>query len=374
MLLLFASVAATRSASALPVLAQVAPPTTHRVVRLDVLGSREEAAQLRATLVEQFGRIRVELAPLPGESENGALLPVERAAIAAEVDLRDPTVARVRLTVIGGPPGEPRLVALRESRAVLLEEVALVVYAGSESLLDEVATQGAQSPATDRAEEGTPATSPPPAAPVIPAAPPAAEKPRVRHEQPPASLPWVVEGSILVGARAYERDALAVWGLSLGARAGIGHGRWVPGAWLLGEFHFPFSATSGAVELTTSVWSVRLEPSIDLVQNGLFRLELGAGGGADVFVIAPVSSAPEVELGGHRQDVSAVLATMLAASLATTSGSRFVLAATLDYDLAPRRYLVVHGEQSTPILQPWRFRPAISVGFLFEMARGGGHP
>jgi hypothetical protein len=47
------------------------------------------------------------------------------------------------------------------------------------------------------------------------------------------------------------------------------------------------------------------------------------------------------------------------------------LAATLDYDLQPRRYVVAQGGGSSVILEPWKVRPALSVGFLFEMAGGG---
>jgi hypothetical protein len=368
-LLFVASMTPTQNAVAEQPPVGVTPARTQRIVRLDVLGSPEEAAQLRTALVEQFGRIGVELEPLPGDSDGGRA-PPEGATVIAEVDLRDPVVARVRLSLRDGPLGESRFIAQRESRALLLEEAALVVYAGSESLLDEATRTRASDGPVDRSEGATPATTPTALPPVVRVAPPVAVTTRVPHD-PPAPTPWAVQGAFLTGARAYERDALAVLGLGLGARTSVGRGRWVPGFWLLGEFHFPFSATSGPVELSTSVWSFRFEPSLDIVRAGGFRLELGAGGGADVFVVAPVAPAPDVELSGHRQDVSGVISTMLTASLATTGASRVFFAAMLDYDLAPRRYLVMQGDQSTTILQPWRLRPAISIGFLFEMAGGG---
>lgn len=366
-MLLLTTMTPMRNAVAEPPPAAVTPATTSRIVRLDVLGSPEETAQLRAALVEQFGRIGVELEALPGDGEHAS---PAGTTVVAEVDLRDAAVARVRLASRGGPPGPFRVIALRESRVVLLEEAALVVYAGSESLLDEAAGTRTNGPAMEQTEAAAPAataTALPRALPPPPPATPKASAPR----DPPVPTPWAVQGALLMGARAYESDALAVLGLGLGARASVGRGRWVPGMWAFGEFHFPFSATSGPVELSTSVWSLRVEPSIDVVRTSAFRLELCAGGGADVFVAAPVSSAADVELSGHQQDVSGVLSTMLAASVATTGASRVVFAAMLDYDLAPRRYVVMQGDRSMTILQPWRLRPAISIGFLFEMARGG---
>jgi hypothetical protein len=185
------------------------------------------------------------------------------------------------------------------------------------------------------------------------------------------ATPWSAEAAMLAGFRAYTRDANTVMGFGLGVRGHVGEGRFIPAAWLLGQFHFPFSETNGSVELSTSVWSVRCFPSVDLWRSGRVRLELGLGGGADIFVVTPLSSSPEPALGPHRQDASAVLSALVAGSLALSPVSRLVLAATLDYDLQPRRY-VVEGAESPVILEPWKVRPALSVGFLFEMAGGGG--
>ena len=101
-MLLLTTVTPPRYAAAAPPLAQVAVAATRRVVRLDVLGSPEETAQLRRAVSEQFGRIGVELAPMPGDSDAGPASP-EGAKVIAEVDLRDAAVAKVRLSLRGGP-------------------------------------------------------------------------------------------------------------------------------------------------------------------------------------------------------------------------------------------------------------------------------
>jgi len=104
------------------------------------------------------------------------------------------------------------------------------------------------------------------------------------------------------------------------------------------------------------------------VRNGPVRFELGAGGGLDVFVVAPVSSALGVELSSHRQNVSPVVSLLMAGTLATSATSRFVLAGMLDYDLQPHRYVVAQGAQTTVLLEPWKLRPTVSLGIVFKMA------
>lgn len=356
------------------------PEETHlavqRTVRVTVRGSAEEAEQLRAALGELFGRISVDLelslAPSPLDpsaiaGESNTPEPAESDAVVAEIDLRAPDAAVVRLTGPGAASGDVRSVPQRASRALLLEETALVVYAGSESLLDAAPPVAASPP--DEAKAIEPAPPPVLAAPAAPRRPADQAITPASHDH--AGAPWLVEGTMLVGARAYTSDDATVTGFGLGLRGRVGRGRWMPSVWVFGEFHVPFRETTQGVELSTSVWSVRLEPSVELVRTGAFRLELGAGAGADIFVLSPVTRTPGAELGTVRHDASAVLASLLAASLKTGRASRVVLAAMLDYDLAPRRYLVRQGAETYVLLEPWRFRPALCLGFAFEAAAGG---
>jgi len=349
-----------------------------RTVRVVVWGSADEAEQLRAALGELFGRISVDLelslapSPLdPGAStvDGGTPDPAEGNVVLAEVDLRASDAAVVRLSGTGAAGGDVRSVPQRASRALLLEETALVVYTGSESLLD--TSPPAAAPPAPQAKAIAPKTPPVLAAPAAPGRPMDQGIPNAAHDH--AGTPWLVEGTMLVGARAFTSDDATVTGFGLGVRGRVGRGRWVPSVWLFGEFHVPFRETAEGVELSTSVWSVRFEPSFELVRAGAFRVELGAGAGADVFVLSPVTQDPGAELGTARHDASAVLASLLAASLATGRASRVVLAAMLDYDLARRRYLVQQGSETYVLLEPWRFRPALCLGFAFEAA-GGGKP
>jgi hypothetical protein len=361
-LLLATSLVSLSSAGARANGVEVPPVAPRRAVRLEVLGPADEAAQLRSALDELFGRIAIELEPSTGDDASHPAS-TAGAGVVARVDLREPGVALVSLGRASDALGEPRTVSQRGSRAVLLEETALVVYAGSESLLSEPLG---------------PPPAPPPIAPETPIPPPARPLPAPRSPHidrgsrsapaSNASTPWLLEGAMLVGARAYAGNASTVSGFGLGAHGHVGESHWLPGAWVLGEFHFPFSETEQGVALSTSVWSLRLEPSVELVRQGGFRLEASAGGGADLFVVVPVSAPPGAQLGRHRRDVSGVVSALVAGSLATSSSSRLVLAATLDCDLAPRHYLVAQGGSRWPLFEPWRFRPGLSVGFLFQMA------
>jgi hypothetical protein len=260
-----------------------------------------------------------------------------------------------------------------ESRAVLLEETALVVYTACESLFEQAPLAPAPLPTAAAPEPPPVAPAPPPS--FRPIEPPRAPDHAPRHEpRKSAQTPWALEGAMLVSARAYTRDASTVTGFGLGARAQVGNARTIPGVWLLGQFSFPFSASAQSVELSTSVWSARVEPSLELIRSGLLRLDVGGGGGVDVFVVAPVSSVPGAELNGHQKDVSPVISALLSGSLATSATSRLVVAGMLDYDLQPRRYLVEQGAQTVVILEPWRVRPALSLGFVFDLAGSGQHP
>jgi hypothetical protein len=340
----------------------------HRTVRLVVLGSAEEAAALRASLGELLGRIAVDLAPANDPLGSVPEVAGAPAVVNAEIDLREPGVAVVRV----GANGTPRRVPQRASRAVLLEEAALVVYTASESLFEEART----GPAEPAAAPPLPLPSPAPVV-VVPA--PAAparvvDRPPPRVSEENARTPWVLEGAMLASVRAYTKDQSTVTGFGLGMRTHVGASRFVPAVWLLGQFFFPFKTSSDSVELSTSVWSVRLEPSVELVRSGAFRLEVALGGGVDIFVAAPVLSNPQATGSDSENHPSGVLATLVAGSLTTTRTSRLVLAATLDYDLQPRRYVVAQGETRTVILEPWQFRPGLSLGFLFDMAGTGAEP
>jgi hypothetical protein len=347
-----------------PAVAATAAPMVH----LEVLGTTDEAEQLSASLRELLRRISVELELVP----TGAGLPDTGGAsdLVVEVDLRDPGLARVRLGRPGAPLGEPRGIAQRHSRELLLEETALVVYAASESLL-------AEAPSSASYElESPPPPPPPPPPPVAPppatahpiAAPrrpvPAPRPPTARHRE---AAPWLAEGLAVVGARWYASGTGAATGLGLGARTHFGASPWLPALWLRGDFHLPFRASHESVELSTSVWSLRLEPTVELAGRGSFRLEAGVGAGFDVFVLAPVASAPAAS-GGDRRDVSPLLSALVAGSLTAGRSSRVVLAAMLDYDLAPRRYVIAQGGAHVGLLEPFRLRPGLALGILFELA------
>jgi hypothetical protein len=334
-----------------------------RTVRVEVRGSAEEAELLRASLSELFGRINLafELAVVgdpdaPSEQTPGT-------QIVVRVDLSEPGGARVALKRADPPtPEEMRFVPQRDSRELLLEETALVVYAGSESLIDETLL--------------APPNPPPPAKPAPPVPAPSMPLPQSRPAASPAPTrtPWVLEGAVLASAHAYAADAWAVPGLEPAVRRHVGENRWVPGVWLLGGYHIPFRESAQGVELSTSVWSVRLESSVEIARGRSFRLEAGLGGGLDIFVVTPTTTTPGAEPGPQRHDVSGVISSLVAGSIALGRSSRAVLSARLDYEPAPRRYVVEQGGERTTVLEPLAFRPGVSLGLLFDVAGTEARP
>jgi len=188
-------------------------------------------------------------------------------------------------------------------------------------------------------------------------------------------MPWVVQAAMFAGAQAFASDDLAVPGFGVAARTRVGRG-WAPAFWLLGAVHFPSKKTRPPVELTTNVWSARLVPTFQLAHGSAWSLELGGGGGFDLFAMAvalvPGAAVPDAKLSGYRRDTSAVLTALGAASFGTAATSKVVLAATLDGDLTPRRYVIASPGSHVTLAEPLRFRPGLALGFSFDAAGSGG--
>ena len=340
----------------------------HRSVEVRVAGPPEEARALQDSLAELMRRLDLELhvtsvdsLPEPAWSS----LPPD-TAVDVRVDLRQPDAALVTLSSPhGGGPTDPRRVPWRDSRELLVEETALVVYAGTESLLDE-----------GPAEPPAPLPKATPAALAVTVSKPApadarTEPPRVAGQ--PA--PWVIQAAMFAGAQTFASDDLAVPGFGVGARTHVGRA-WLPGWWLLGAVHFPSKKTRPPVELTTNVWSLRLVPTFQLGHGSAWSFELGAGGGVDIFSMAvalvPGAAAPAAKLADNLRGTSALVSAMGAASFGSARSSLLVLAATLDGDLTPRRYVVVSPANRSTLLQWLPLRPALTLGFSFDAAGSRG--
>ncbi len=135
---------------------------------------------------------------------------------------------------------------------------------------------------------------------------------------------------------------------------------------------FPFDAGPvGSVELSAhaSIISLRLLPSIELFHGRWLALDLGAGGGVDVFTVTP----GRANLRGHRSTplgpqstrADPILSAALTAHFGLASGVALLLSAGLDVDLAAREYVLGEGATNVPVLSPWQERPMILAGLGF---------
>jgi hypothetical protein len=101
-------------------------------------------------------------------------------------------------------------------------------------------------------------------------------------------------------------------------------------------------------------------------------LEVGAGGGIDVFSLTHGQAPPEARLATDRTETSFVLASLVAMHFAPSSSFRLFVAAGVDWDLAPRRYVLERDGARTTVLAPLAVRPGVTFGFAFDVASAGG--
>ncbi|HEX3849596.1 MAG TPA: hypothetical protein VHW01_01445 [Polyangiaceae bacterium] len=112
-------------------------------------------------------------------------------------------------------------------------------------------------------------------------------------------------------------------------------------------------------------------PTLRTTGGHLLTLEGGVGGGTDVFMTSPGASQGVSQLNAKRTDLSPIVALLIALHIAASPTARFTVAATLDWDLSPRRYVAVTGAARDILIQPLAFRPGLVLGMSFEIAHVG---
>lgn len=332
-----------------------AQPAPRRVVRLVVAGDDAEAVTaLDASLRELVARLdltvetsraeRLDLdAPLPGGS-GGELA-------TAWVDMR---AARATTAIVDGRTG--RVVARRSvtrdrSTAIVVEEIAHILHASVEELAEEERQRAPRPP--------VPTPAPPePASPAPPRA--ASGAPR-----------WGLDGGGFFAGRAFGSGAEAVVGGGGLVGAALGRGAFRPALWLIGTYHVAFDVRGRLVDVHTKAAAMRLAPTIRVFGGEKWLVEAGPQGGFDVMWTTPranSSGLPPERLGDESADVSPVLGAIVAAHLSVGPSADLLLALSADVDLSPHRFVVAEGAEIQPLFAPWRVRPALLVGFTFNLA------
>jgi hypothetical protein len=250
-----------------------------------------------------------------------------------------------------------RTVPRSDSAAIVVEEVAHVVYATLESLL------GAQEP--------------PPPPPVAPPEPPAArvasppEAPREAPVRRPAeSVGFGLDGAVFVTGFEIASNSGAVVGGGGGIELLLAHAPLRPGLWLTGTFLTSFDAQGQLATLETSMSSFRALPSIRVAAIGPLRWDVGAGAGVDFFHTIPRNpSRSTVDLGSTQTLADPVLDAQLLMRIRIASGVRLLLGFDLAYDIGLHRYSDVDRDKTArTVLEPWAWRPSALAGLCIPIA------
>ena len=338
-----------------------------RAVEVVIAGSEEDAQALERSLGELLRRLGLTLRATRVERldpQASGPLPEAGVVVRVAIDLHSQGGALVVMSDPRTNRSSMRRVVGQDSQAVLLEEVAHVVQAGTESLL-----AGESPPPETHEDAGAPVAAPPP--PPRPIARIAAHDAEALPPRAEAGQ-WNLDGVAVASGESFASGYGIVFGVGAGARFDLGREALRPALWLVGEYHLPFGNTGLPVELHASVWSARVLPTLQLIATPRFLLEAGAGCGFDVFALSPGAVVAGTQQSASRTDVSAILSGLVVGHLSFSPSANVFLAATLDWDLTPREYLVASGPLRTALIAPLGVRPGISAGFAFDVAGVGG--
>jgi hypothetical protein len=303
-------------------------------VSLHVLGDEAQTQAFTASLRELLSRLDVSLEPGEGPTLAAveADFPTPHSCVLTVVDARGVTVLTRRF---GDDVRSP---------ALLAEAAAHVVQSVVDDLLH-------------AAEPRRPAQPAPSDAPLVAAAAPPAE--------PEGSTG--LEVGVFFGGR--DQGLVSVGGgAAIGITANLG--RWHPGLLVWLGYQAPIEVQQPFLSLSVQTFSPRFLLSLDVLRVGRFRLDGALGGGTDIFFIDTHSELLPMH-GTHPPPfASPVLTAMLRGNVALASKVNLYLAATLDADLQPPNFVVREGADNVSMLEPWRFRPSLVLGFSF-MPLGG---
>ena len=277
------------------------------------------------------------------------------------IDARAADRIDIRLTTPGRgvpPRTYDRTLARGGSAAILAEEVAQVVRAALESIL-ETAPQGPASALDEVSSK--PAAS----APVSPDdVPPAAPRSHVQ-----SSARFGLDAVAFVSERAISAVAGPIFGAGAAVTASVGRAPWRPTLWLSGAYDPRVDVQNGQVNFDVSVASFRLVPGVELVQLDALQADLGVGGGIDMFQVTPlVVRASRAVFDQPTMAVDPVLAGQLVMHLRIASQLRMTFGFNLDYDLSVHNTTPAdHAGGPHDLFELWRLRPSTELGLCIPL-------
>lgn len=315
-----------------------AEPVTSKVVLLEAVGNPVDVDALRTSLEDWLRSMQLELhlvSTLPPFDAEAAFARVRVVwtddACVVEVFGATGALRRRKSLPRGGPP------------LLVSESAALIAQAGVQELSIEESR-----------------SHPLPA--------PVAEVSQV-HEAPPPPAPgsaFALDVGAYVQGRSYNETSPFLFGGGAEVAASFGAGPWHPGVSLLLAYQGPVSEEVSLLTLQLQVISVRLLPTVRR-QLGPFEVELGLGGGLDALIASTTTTVPREFVRHRRLDAAPFFTLEAGLRWKVTPASAIFLRAVLDLDPARRRYLANVAGETQYLLEPWVARPALQLGFTFDV-------
>lgn len=317
------------------------------IVLLEAVGNPVDVEALRTSLEDWLRSMELELhlvtvLPPPDATLAFARVRVVWSDESCVVEVFGPTGALRRRKVLprGGPP------------LLVSESAALIAQAGVQELSIE---EKRRPPLPVHPEPGRGAVT---VKPLEVEAPP---------EEPPAPLDLGL--AAYFQARGYGAVAPVLFGGGADLTATFGEGPWHPQLSLWIAYQGPVSQDATLISLQVQLQTVsfRLMPSVRR-KVGPFEVDLGLGGGLDVLIARSTSSEiSRPSLRPDRVDAAPFFSASLGLRFRVTASSAVFLRAVVDLDPARRRYLATIADQHEALLVPWQARPALQLGFSFDL-------
>jgi hypothetical protein len=342
-----------------PSVATGAPDAPHAVVAVEVNAADNDAEALAVELRDAVQRLDLRMR-LEHGLEPPASWPADAlAGVWIDASRADRVV--IAVTDLHGRPDAQRYARTlpREgSVAVLSEQVAQVVRASLESILA-METERASSEVRDAGGDLVRDASAPPDA---------------ASTEPPGAVATSVgvDVAAIVSEQAASANSGPVFGVGGAARVAVP--AWRLGLVASGGYEPRFDAQSQPPITEVSVASFRLMPTVALLDLDALEADLGAGGGLDVFSVAPlVVHRSMAAFDGSVTKVDAVVSGQLALHLRLTGYLSLLVAFDIDYDLSAQGTTPPVPGIGAPVdaFEPWRLRPMVAFGACVPITSAG---
>jgi hypothetical protein len=342
--------------------APASAPRSRGFVELSLSASDEEATILTQAVRELVGRMGLGLrtvrtdAPQWGPANAPTDAGDERARV--WIDARAGDHVGIAVSVVEqGWFSRPvrRIVPRAESSAIVVEQVAHVVHASLESLLE-----GESHEVQTNEVEVAPLVN------TAPARPQESRSPETRTPNVGVDLAAFASG------RGVASSSGALLGGGAAVDVMVRRGRWWPNLWLAASYSAPFDAANQDITLETSLQSYHVVPSLRLFDLGVLQVDFGVGAGLDLFQTTPRNPGASVGAKGDKTLADPVLVGQLVARVRIGAAVRLLLGLDLDYDLHRRQYETVDGTASVPVMEPWPARPSVIAGLCMPLVGASG--